>query len=93
MQGKAKTDPDWASALLARIAWDVAHAALEAELDRSFRLMEVDERTRQAAESVVCEGQGTFRARVLDAYGRQRAVTGEGLLRSNGRVGRRRQAP
>lgn len=39
--------------------------------------MDVDERTRQAAESVVCAGRGTFRARVRDAYGRPCAVTGE----------------
>lgn len=77
VQGKAETDAGRAAALLSTIARDAAHAAVEAELDPSFRLVEVDERVRQAAESVVREGQGTFRARVLDAYGRQCAVTGE----------------
>ena len=77
VQGKAETYAGRASALLSRIARDAAHAAVEAEVDPSFRLMDVDERTRQAAESVVCEGQGTLRARVRDAYGRQCAVTGE----------------
>lgn len=77
VQGKAEQDPSRAEALLARIARDAAHADVEAELDDRFELVRVDERAREAAETVVREGQGTFRARLLDAYGRRCAVTGE----------------
>lgn len=64
VQGKAETYAVRASALLTRMARDAAHAAVEAELDPSFRRMDVDERTRQAAESVACGGQWTVHGRV-----------------------------
>src|SRR5439155_27320659 len=42
-----------------------------------FGLVEDDERRRVGRVGVVREGQGAFRARVLDAYGRRCAITGE----------------
>lgn len=36
-----------------------------------------DERRRRLADVVAREGQGTFRLRLLDAYGRQCAITGK----------------
>ncbi len=77
VQGKTEQDPVRAALLLARIARDAVHVQVEAELDAKFRLLEVDQRSRREIETVVREGQGTFRARLLDAYGRRCAVTGE----------------
>ena len=47
------------------------------ELGPDFRLMPGDGRTWEERRSVVRLGQGVFRARLLDAYGRRCAVTGE----------------
>lgn len=77
VQGKTERDPARAASLLGRVALDAAHAEVVAEHVPRFALVDVDERARQVAESVVREGQGTFRARLLDAYGRRCAVTGE----------------
>jgi putative restriction endonuclease len=44
---------------------------------RPFEPFDVDERTVVLAPRVEREGQGAFRARVLDAYGRRCAITGE----------------
>ncbi len=47
------------------------------DLQPSFELLEHDERSRLDAVSVERHGQGTFRLRLLSAYGQQCAVTGE----------------
>jgi len=77
VQGKTEPDATRAELLLASIARDAVHEQVEAELDTKSHLLEVDERARREIEMVVREGQGTFRARLLDGYGRRCAVTGE----------------
>ncbi|MBI5838399.1 MAG: HNH endonuclease [Candidatus Eisenbacteria bacterium] len=47
------------------------------ELSEGFRLATADQRQYVDTPMVVREGQGTFRVRILDAYGRRCAVTGE----------------
>ena len=51
-----------------------------AELVPAYELVMQDERLRAERLSAVREGQGLFRVRVLDAYGRRCAVTGERSL-------------
>ncbi len=51
-----------------------------AELLPDFELVGGDQRSRAEAFGVVREGQGAFRVRVLDAYGRRCAITGERSL-------------
>jgi HNH endonuclease len=51
-----------------------------AELVPQFAPLSIDERTRMEQMQVNREGQGSFRIRVLDAYGRRCAVTGERAL-------------
>lgn len=77
VQGRTERDSARASLLLSRIVRDAAWAEVEAERKDHFELLEVDERRHSVVESVAREGQGTFRARLLDAYGRRCAVTGE----------------
>jgi HNH endonuclease len=77
VRGETERDPARAALLLASIADDPAREDVEAELKREFVLVEGDERLRRLSERVVREGQGTFRARLLDAYGGACAVTGE----------------
>ncbi len=77
VQGKTELDPVRAQALLDRIAHDALHREVEAELDATFAILDVDTRRRREALMVVREGQGTFRARLLGAYGTRCAVTGE----------------
>lgn len=77
VQSKSERDAARAEILLARIIDDAFHREVEAELRPRFELVDVDERRRREAEVVVREGQGTFRARLLDAYGNRCAVTGE----------------
>jgi len=45
-----------------------------------FRLLDGDGRPRTEREIAAREGQGTFKLRLLDAYGRRCAVTGERVL-------------
>lgn len=73
VQGKTETDPVRVDLLLAEIGQD---APEEFEVD-AFEPLEVDERIFVLAEQAAREGQGTFRARVLDAYGGRCAITGE----------------
>ena len=75
--GKTERDPARAQLLLSRMANDALRQDVEAELNPRFQLQDVDARARREAEFVVREGQGTFRARLLDAYGVRCAVTGE----------------
>lgn len=77
VRGATVGDPARVAALLAAIRDDEVRREVDAELSSAYRVVEDDDRTRRAAESVVREGQGTFRARLLDAYGRQCAITGE----------------
>lgn len=76
VQGKQERDPDRASRLLAEIQYD--RLTLPEDLDESpFEPLDVDERQLVLAQQHTREGQGTFRTRVLDAYGRRCAITGE----------------
>jgi putative restriction endonuclease len=77
VRGAQERDPARAALLLGAIQQDAAHAGVVAELGAAYRVVHHDERLRRRAEVVVREGQGTFRARLLDAYGRACAVTGE----------------
>jgi putative restriction endonuclease len=77
VQGKTESHPDRAAHLLAEVTRDAHSVEVERELGPRFALLDADERRVIEARSVVREGQGTFRARVLDAYGRRCAITGE----------------
>ena len=77
VQGKEEHDPARVALLMASIAEDSLHQAVEAELEDGFVPFPGDERLRRVAETALREGQGTFRARLLDAYGGACAVTGE----------------
>jgi len=76
VQGKAERDPIHASRLLGEIQYDELSTPLDL-LDEAFEPLDVDERELVLAQSVRREGQGTFRARLLDAYQRRCAITGE----------------
>jgi putative restriction endonuclease len=73
VRGKSELDADRVDFLLRAMAND-APAELEAN---PFELMEADERLMVLAAQVEREGQGTFRARLLDAYEGRCAITGE----------------
>jgi putative restriction endonuclease len=75
VQGKSESDPARASRLIAELAHD-AVAAPE-DLAQQFELLDSDERQFAAARTHLREGQGAFRTRLLDAYGRRCAITGE----------------
>lgn len=77
VRGAEERDAARAAFLLGRIEADATRALIEQELGHEYRLVLDDERLRRQAPLVVREGQGTFRARLLDAYGRACAVTGE----------------
>lgn len=50
------------------------------DLTPDFELVQDDDREKADALTVIREGQGAFRVRVLDAYGRRCSVTGERSL-------------
>jgi putative restriction endonuclease len=75
VQGKTEEDSVRASRLLAEIEYD--HLGVPEEFVPEFRPMEVDERQLVIAQSYKREGQGAFRSRVMEAYGRRCAITGE----------------
>jgi putative restriction endonuclease len=76
VQGKTERDPARAERLLDEIKFD--ELRIPEELDDSpFTPVEADERMLVLARDVRREGQGTFRSRLLDAYGRRCAITGE----------------
>ncbi|MBM3985276.1 MAG: hypothetical protein FJ296_06265 [Planctomycetes bacterium] len=56
------------------------YAEVAAELGERFTLVEADERRREIAALAVREGQGSFRVRLLQAYGGRCALTGERTL-------------
>jgi putative restriction endonuclease len=75
VQGKSETEPSRMALLMRSMEAD---ARLQpSDFSNWFAVQEVDERLRVARETVQREGQGTFRLRLLDAYGRQCAITGE----------------
>ncbi len=76
VRGATEDDPANASRLLNEIAYD-AHEPPEELAAGAFRLLEGDARRRVLVETAAREGQGTFRARLLDAYEGQCAITGE----------------
>lgn len=75
VRGGRTRSTESARVLLSAIAQD--GAAAPRDLAGPFELLRDDERRRIESEVVAREGQRVFRARVLDAYGRQCAVTGE----------------
>jgi putative restriction endonuclease len=74
-QGKTETDEQRVELLLGLIATE-QHDTPE-EFTDAFALVGTDERRVVEARIAQREGQGTFRARLLDAYGRRCAITGE----------------
>lgn len=75
VRGKSESDPARASQLLAEIQYD--NLKEPEDFAPSFEPLEVDERELLLAQSRVRVGQGAFRSRLLDAYGRRCAITGE----------------
>ncbi|CAN5905927.1 hypothetical protein BH11MYX2_BH11MYX2_12070 [soil metagenome] len=75
VQGKTERDPTRVATLMAAIRAD--HLAPPPELVASnFKLADIDERRWAMQAQALREGQGTFRLRLLEAYGRC-AITGE----------------
>ncbi|QDU65286.1 HNH endonuclease [Engelhardtia mirabilis] len=76
VQGKAERDGNRASRLLGEIHYD--HLTTPEELAaETFTPLDVDDRELIDASSRARVGQGTFRSRLLGAYGRRCAITGE----------------
>ena len=77
VQGKSEDDPGRAARLLSEVSMDSIHQETISEFAGRFMPLEVDERCVVEARNVQREGQGAFKARLLDAYGRRCAITGE----------------
>ncbi|MGE0191698.1 MAG: HNH endonuclease [Planctomycetota bacterium] len=77
VRGATERDVDRAALLLSTVTRDASLAEAEKEWQGQFQLVDADARAVRTARTVVREGQGCFRARLLDAYGRRCAVTGE----------------
>lgn len=75
VQGRTERDPKNAAILMDAIRADHAQPPPELAND-NFQLLLADERTWSYRGQAVREGQGTFRVRLLQAYG-QCAITGE----------------
>lgn len=75
VRGATERDPVRQSRLLAEIALD--HQAAPEEFTEAFEPLDADERAIRLARTRPREGQGAFRARLLDAYGRRCAISGE----------------
>jgi putative restriction endonuclease len=75
VRGKTETDAARASRLLSEIQYDQMREP--EDFADEFQLVEADERTVLLASTKPRVGQGTFRTRLLDVYGRKCAVTGE----------------
>lgn len=75
VRGKTEIDAVRASRLLSEIQFD--RMPEPEEFADDFEPLEVDERTVLLASTKPRVGQGTFRTRLLDVYGRKCAVTGE----------------
>lgn len=74
VRGRSEDDAGRASRLLGEIAYD---GLTTEEFEERFVLADVDERELVLAQARPRIGQGTFRSRLLDAYGRRCAITGE----------------
>lgn len=68
-------DPDRSAFLLSQIRRD--HVPQPGDFAKDFKPLDVDERELVRARTIRRVGQGTFRARLLDAHGRRCAITGE----------------
>jgi putative restriction endonuclease len=77
VRGKAERDPARAALLRASIVEDATHREVQREFTGAFVPLDADERAVVVSKSVVREGQGAFRTRVLDAYGRRCSISGE----------------
>jgi putative restriction endonuclease len=75
VRGKTESDPARASRLLGEIQFDALTEP--EEFAERFEPLEIDEREVVLAKTRPRIGQGTFRSRLLDAYGRRCAITGE----------------
>jgi putative restriction endonuclease len=75
VRGKTEHDERNVQTLMSAMVSDAARPP--AEFAPAFEPVDVDARRLAAAERVEREGQGAFRLRLLDAYGRQCAITGE----------------
>jgi putative restriction endonuclease len=75
VRGSRETNPDNARVLLDAVGIDGMREP--PDLAETFRLIEFDARRREQRTIAIREGQGTFKAVVLDAYERQCAITGE----------------
>lgn len=75
VQGLTERDPARLAVLAAAIAADGQR--VPEELSDRFTLVEADERAIRRVDLVARVGQGTFRARLLHAYGDRCAITGE----------------
>jgi putative restriction endonuclease len=73
-QGNTETDPARIELLHHQMASD---APEELRVERPFEPLAADDRQVVLAAQTEREGQGTFRARLLDAYGGRCAITGE----------------
>lgn len=78
VRGRTEDDPSRTQRLLDQIVRD--HREAPPELTRSFVLRDADQRKIVDSRDVLREGQGTFRAVLLDAYGRRCSITGERTL-------------
>jgi putative restriction endonuclease len=74
VQGKTEADAARASMLVSQIEFD--HIVEPEEFAPRFELVDADGRAFVLARSVRREGQGSFRTRIVSAYG-QCAITGE----------------
>lgn len=75
VQGRTERDAANVAVLMAAVQADHAQAPADLAAER-FQLVGDDERARRMRDQSVREGQGTFRLRLLQAYG-QCAITGE----------------
>lgn len=63
-----------------RLLADLLHNGVPADLSAAYELVDADSRRQVGRDVTLREGAGAFRVRVLDAYGRRCAVTGEHSL-------------
>jgi len=75
VQGKRELDPARASRLIAEIEFD--RVVAPEDFAPTFEPLAVDERELMLALTRKRDGQGSFRSRLLDAYGGRCAISGE----------------
>lgn len=76
-QGRFERDPARVSRLMSEIELDRFGIPAPEEFSSEFQLVDADEREIILARSRERRGQGTFRTRLLSAYGSKCAITGE----------------